>query len=113
MIEIKLTVDPNNRAQIKALNDFFKASQSQDEAQAPKRKTRAKQETLKEPQDTEEVPDEDLPFTEEQVRAILSTKVKNHREAIKEKLTSLGAKNVSTLAKTKYAGFVKYLKKLA
>lgn len=47
-----------------------------------------------------------------QVRAVLATKVEKHRGEIKDKLTKLGAANVSTLDPDKYEEFFKYLESL-
>lgn len=48
----------------------------------------------------------------EEVRTLLSTKVANHREAIKNKLTEYGAKNVTALESSKYEDFVDFLNNL-
>lgn len=45
----------------------------------------------------------------EDIRAELQKKVTNNREAIKEKLTSLNAKNVTVLATDKYEEFMEFL----
>lgn len=48
----------------------------------------------------------------EDVRTLLSKKVGTHRDAIKAKLTSLGAPNVSTLDPSKFQEFTDYLNSL-
>lgn len=48
----------------------------------------------------------------EDVRALLMKKVNDHRSEIKEKLSELGAKSVSTLDPEKYQEFVDYLNSL-
>ena len=46
------------------------------------------------------------------LRALLATKVENHRPEIKAKLTELGAANVTTLDPQKYGAFKDYLNSL-
>ncbi len=48
-------------------------------------------------------------YTIEEVREKLKEKVNDHREAIKAKLTELGAPNVSSLDPAKYAEFMNFL----
>lgn len=48
----------------------------------------------------------------EDVRKLLSKKVNDHREAIKSKLTKLGAPNVSNMDKSKYGEFMEFLENL-
>jgi hypothetical protein len=47
------------------------------------------------------------------IRALLASKVDNHREAIRAKLTELGAKNVTGLDARNYDAFYEFLKDLA
>lgn len=47
------------------------------------------------------------------IRALLASKVDNHREAIRAKLTELGAKNVTGLDARNYDEFYEFLKDLA
>lgn len=47
------------------------------------------------------------------IRALLASKVDNHREAIRAKLTELGAKNVTGLDARNYDSFYEFLKALA
>ena len=47
------------------------------------------------------------------IRALLASKVDNHREAIRAKLTGLGAKNVTELDARNYDSFYGFLKALA
>lgn len=50
--------------------------------------------------------------TIEQLRELLGTKVNDHRSAIKEKLTSFGAKNLTALEVANYGAFHKFLTEL-
>ena len=52
-------------------------------------------------------------YTIEDVRKLLSQKVVSHREEIKEKLTELGAPNVSTLKAESYSEMVAFLSSLS
>lgn len=47
------------------------------------------------------------------IRTLLASKVDNHREAIRAKLTELGARNVTGLDVRNYDAFYKFLKDLA
>ena len=47
------------------------------------------------------------------IRTLLASKVDNHREAIRAKLTELGAKNVTGLDARNYDAFYEFLKYLA
>lgn len=47
------------------------------------------------------------------IRALLASKVDNHREAIRAKLTELGARNVTGLDARNYDSFYEFLKDLA
>ena len=47
------------------------------------------------------------------IRILLASKVDNHRETIRAKLTELGAKNVTGLDARNYDSFYKFLKDLA
>ena len=47
------------------------------------------------------------------IRTLLVSKVNNHREAIRAKLTELGAKNVTGLDARNYDAFYEFLKDLA
>lgn len=62
----------------------------------------------KEVKDAEEVPSIKI----EEVRALLSTKVKENRKEIKDKLTSLKSANVTSLPKEQYADFMEFLEGL-
>lgn len=53
----------------------------------------------------------DVPIQD--IRTLLASKVDNHREAIRAKLTELGAKNVTGLDARNYGSFYKFLKDLA
>lgn len=52
-------------------------------------------------------------YTIEEVRALLAQKVADHRQEIKNKLTTLGAPNVTNLDPAKYTEFADYLKSLS
>lgn len=47
------------------------------------------------------------------IRTLLASKVDNHRETIRAKLTELGAKNVTGLDARNYDAFYEFLKDLA
>ena len=104
-IEIKVAIDATDPEQVKAACDFLIAvgglnQPSKKEAAAKPEKGEAAVKPEKEEKGTIKIED---------IRALLTTKVDNYRSEIKEKLTELGAGNVSTLDKSKYAEFIEFL----
>ena len=73
----------------------------------------SKEQEKQQQQDREEKKDESKQeITIHELRAALLDKVNDHRAEIKEKLTELGAENVTTLDKSKYVELFNYLKSL-
>lgn len=137
-IEIKVVIDLSNVAQTAAMNNLIKSlsteqsemgvqSPATEEAKpepAPKR-TRSTKTT---PAPKEEAKPEPAPETSEEestgeaetqsevtikdVREALSEKVDQHRAAIKTKLTSFGASNVTSLDPSHYGEMLNFLKAL-
>ena len=71
----------------------------------------SKEQEKQQQQDREEKKDESKQeITIHELRAALLDKVNDHRAEIKEKLTELGAENVTTLDKSKYVELFNYLK---
>lgn len=62
--------------------------------------------------DPSENEDKEPSISKESIRAILKDKVGDHRDAIKAKLTELGAPNVSALKAEKHEEFYNYLETL-
>ena len=128
-IEVKVVIDVQDQRQVEALNNLVAAlagdQAPQIIAQAPEKAVAPKQEKPKaekpkaepakeEVAETKETPAEetkdDAPEIKvEEVRALLAKKVENNRSEIKSKLTTLGAHNVTALAKDKYPEFVEFL----
>lgn len=57
--------------------------------------------------------DSDPAVSIQDIRTLLASKVDNHRETIRAKLTELGAKNVTGLDARNYDAFYEFLKDLA
>ena len=135
-VTIELSVDTQNAEQLKTLVDLLKNSnevaQPSQQAQAedpnpenetkPQRKPRTQKpaesqagvknpEPEPEPEPMDEKPEEKA-ITIEQVRLLLASKVSNHRQEIKDKLTELGANNVTTLDPGKYQEFMDFMQNL-
>lgn len=73
----------------------------------------SKEQEKQQQQDHEEKKEErKQEITIHELRAALLDKVNDHRAEIKEKLTELGAENVTTLDKSKYEELFNYLKSL-
>lgn len=72
-----------------ALNEAAKAAEAKKAAEKKAEPSKKKQESEK-------------TISIEDVRAVLTTKVNDHREAIRSKLESFGAKSVTTLDPSKY-----------
>lgn len=65
------------------------------------------------PMDTNSSLGSDPAVSIQDIRTLLASKVDNHREAIRAKLTELGAKNVTGLDVRNYDAFYEFLKNLA
>lgn len=65
------------------------------------------------PMDTNSSLGSDPAVSIQDIRTLLASKVDNHREAIRAKLTELGAKNVTGLDARNYDSFYEFLKDLA
>lgn len=65
------------------------------------------------PMDTNSSLGSDPAVSIQDIRTLLSSKVDNNREAIRAKLTELGAKNVTGLDARNYDSFYEFLKDLA
>lgn len=65
------------------------------------------------PMDTNSSLGSDPAVSIQDIRALLASKVDNNREAIRAKLTELGAKNVTGLDARNYDSFYEFLKDLA
>lgn len=80
-------------------------------AQAPVPKKTEKPEPM--PMDANSSLGSDPAVSIQDIRTLLASKVDNHREAIRAKLTELGAKNVTGLDVRNYDAFYEFLKDLA
>lgn len=138
-VTIELSVDTQNAEQLKTLVDLLKNSnevaqpskqpdgeQTTGAEEQPSPKATRKPRTQKpaepqaevknpepepEPEPMDEKPEEKA-ITIEQVRLLLASKVSNHRQEIKDKLTELGANNVTTLDPGKYQEFMDFMQNL-
>lgn len=140
LAKIEIHVDVENPIQTEALRTFLNALGNQELAQAePKAATVRRTKKLEKAEDievkgaeevsaaveTEEVEEVrqvqsfDAPATQEaviditEVRALLATKVGAHRDAIKDKLAELDAKNVTSLKVESYPDFMGFLNSLS
>ena len=133
--KLELTIDLSNKEQTAAFANLFLAlagqtqtfvvaeetSKTTKKVDSPKKET-PKQEPAKTVETpatqaaAEEAPEEkkeaQTQIKIEDVRALLQTKVANHRDTIKEKLTSYGANNVTSLKQEYYQEFYDFLKAL-
>ena len=133
--KLELTIDLSNKEQTAAFANLFLAlagqtqtfvvaeetSKTTKKVDSPKKET-PKQEPAKTVETpaaqaaAEEAPEEkkeaQMQIKIEDVRALLQTKVANHRDTIKEKLTSYGANNVTSLKQEYYQEFSDFLKAL-
>ena len=133
--KLELTIDLSNKEQTAAFANLFLAlagqtqtlivaeetSKTTKKVDSPKKET-PKQEPAKTVETpaaqaaAEEAPEEkkeaQTQIKIEDVRALLQTKVANHRDTIKEKLTSYGANNVTSLKQEYYQKFYDFLKAL-
>lgn len=80
-------------------------------APAPAPKKAEKPEPM--PMDADSSLGSDPAVSIQDIRTLLASKVDNHRETIRAKLTELGAKNVTGLDPQNYGSFYEFLKDLA
>lgn len=140
LVKIEAHVDVANPNQTEALRTFLNALGNQELAQGePKAATVRRTKKLEKVEDievkdaeevsaaveTEEVEEVrqvqsfEVPATQEaviditEVRALLATKVGGHRDAIKDKLAELDAKNVTSLKVESYPDFIGFLNSLS
>jgi hypothetical protein len=137
LAKIEIHVDVENPIQTEALRTFLNALGNQELAQAePKAATVRRTKKLEKVEDIEvkdaeevsaaveveevrQVQSFDAPATQEaviditEVRALLATKVGAHRDAIKDKLAELDAKNVTSLKVESYPDFMWFLNSLS
>ena len=135
MTEVKVRIDLTSAVQRKALNDLFDAIAAtsspihekpaevkpaevtvkpvEDEPKKPKT-TKVKAVEKKEEKAPEEAPAEiaESSIKISDVRAVMATKVQDHRAEIKAKLTELGANNVTSLDESVYEEFHTFLTSL-
>jgi len=117
-IKFEVILETGDAEHVKALNTFMKAVSDEPtvrEEEAPEPEPEPEPEPkkgkLKEKKEKEKEPEVEE-ITVKDIRALLSKKVEDHREEIKEKLTELGAKNVSSLDEENYEEFVDFLNDL-
>jgi|SRR5690625_2393626 len=104
MITLSIKIDPNNQNHRTALDTFLNALSAKPQLAAkPQPQPAAK------PAQTPEQP----ALTIDEIRAAVQKKAGAHRDAIVEKLSELGAQNVSTLAPESYQAFIAFLNGLA
>ncbi len=140
LAKIEIHVDVENPIQTEALRTFLNALGNQEVAQQePKAATVRRTKKLEKVEDievkdaeeisaaveteetekVEEVQIQDAPTPKEaviditEVRALLATKVGAHRDAIKDKLAELDAKNVTSLKVESYPDFMGFLNSLS
>lgn len=105
--EIKLEIDLTDQKQVEALNSFISVL---NEGAPKKEATTRSRRTASKTEPTSETEDSGIKI--EDVRALLAKKVKEHRVAIKDKLTELKAANVTSLEVKHYELFHKFLSDL-
>lgn len=135
-MEIKINFDASNPKNVEALNVFLKAlSGESSEKEIPvvapevvepkevKKREKPKSEKAKveEPiEKQEEKPEVEEPKSEsseekitlDMIRPLLQSKVQLHRDAIKSKLSELGANNATSLEEEHYSEFYDFLTEL-
>lgn len=135
-IKFEVEIDATNGQHVLAVTNFLQAIGNTVEAatpapkketskpaakpaELPKKETAKAEEAKKEEPAKEEKPAEapkkekaDGGINISEVRALLATKVNDHRTEIKNQLTKLGASSVTTLEADKYQEFVDFLNSL-
>lgn len=127
-IKIEVEINASNPQHITAMNAFLNslgskgdaADETRGQENPPKEAAKTKKPAKKlentkdiqekEPKEQTENSSEKISLTE--LRAILSTKVNEHRSEIKNKLTGFGASSLSTLEPGHYQDFADFLNSL-
>jgi len=116
MIEITLKIDPANKLLVSHLMAMIAIMADVEPQVEPEKvnifekKLLEKTDNILKLQETEQKPETAVPSkTLQQVREVLGTKVEAHRDAVKAKLTELGAKNISQLDAKYYDQFFDFL----
>jgi hypothetical protein len=137
LVKIKASFDPSNPAQLAAAMNFLSAvggnvipsgttvtvpatTTEEPKKEAPKKRaSRAKKpaETTEEPKkktpsETPNTEQAETNITLEDIRSLTSKKAKDHREAIKAKITEWGANNVVQIPEDKFKEFMDFLNSL-
>jgi hypothetical protein len=137
LVKIKASFDPSNPAQLTAAMNFLSAvggnvipsgtsapaetttADAPKEEAPKKRASRAKKpaETTEEPKkktpsETPNTEQAETNITLEDIRSLTSKKAKDHREAIKAKITEWGANNVVQIPEDKFKEFMDFLNSL-
>lgn len=124
-IKVELTIDATNGQQVDALNllitalggpEAKKASTRKSKTETPKsakaeaeKEASPAKEVVEKEEVKEETPEAASKYTKDDVRGKVSLLQGDHRTAIKEKLTSIGAKNVSLMDDDKVDEFMEFL----
>ena len=114
-IKIEAWIDALDSNQVQAAVSFLQSLRPTElastrpvekiEEKPARKKSKPEKKSVPEPKDEGKI-------TIDQVRKLLSSKVEKHRVALKEKLTELGAPNVTNLNEDKYEEFMEFLNSL-
>src|SRR5690625_2492395 len=110
MITLSIKIDPNNQNHRTALDTFLNALSAKPQ---PAAKPQPQPAAKPQPQPAAKPTTEQPALTIDEIRAAVQKKAGAHRDAIVEKLSELGAQNVSTLAPESYQAFIAFLNGLA
>ncbi len=103
---------PSSQPEAPAEPEAPKPARKRSPKPAPQPEAPAEPQAPAAPAESEKPAEPAKEYTVEEVREKLKEKVSDHREAIKGKLTELGAPNVSSLDPSKYTEFVNFLEGL-
>lgn len=126
LVKIKASFDPSNPAQLTAAMNFLSAvggnvipsgtsaPAETTTADAPKEEAPKKRASrAKKPAETPKTEEKaEKGITLEDIRSLTSKKAKDHREAIKAKITEWGANNVVQIPEDKFKEFMDFLNSL-
>lgn len=110
-VEIKVSINAEDANHLKALNLFLTSIAGNGLVPSPK-PVETKKETTKQKVDEEkkEEPKKDSGITRDQLRTLTTAKAKINRDAVKAKLSELGASTVTTLGEDKFDEYNEFLK---
>jgi hypothetical protein len=112
IVEMKLTIDTNDAAEVRAVNTFLSSANALKVGGANKKIKRLEASCEEQEPGVTEVAAEQDDVSAEDLKSLIASKVKNHRPEITAKVRELGGTSLNSLPKIAYGEFFDFLKAL-